>query len=137
MKKIYLILTILVFILLVWLSLKFLVKGNEENKVNEGKWVKDSRGVWINYGNPSETPDYVVAQQRIIDCALNLYQNNKTKINLSSQCLGACENYAVDIVHVPRTKEDNLIENQCSDYNEGRLDKFIEIDKDGNVVRIT
>ena len=57
-------------------------------------------------------------------------------MGFSSQCLGVVGGYAVDIVHVPRTEEDNLPENQCEDYREGRVSKFIELDKDGNVIRI-
>jgi len=72
----------------------------------------------------------------ILNCALDLYNNaKKTGINFSSQCLGTCGNYAVDIVHVPRTNEDNLIENQCKDYIDKKVNHFIEIDKDGNIVR--
>ena len=43
---------------------------------------------------------------------------------------------AVDVVHVPRNDVDNLIGNQCKDYREGRVSHFIELDKEGNDVRI-
>ena len=73
----------------------------------------------------------------IISCALNLYNEKKSEgIVFSSQCLGSCLGYAVDIVHVPRTSEDNKVENQCEDYRNGKLKHFIELDKDGNIVRI-
>lgn len=58
----------------------------------------------------------------------------------NSQCLGTINvnnlDYVVDIVHVPRTQEDNLPENQCEDYRTGKVQHFIELDKDGNVVRV-
>ena len=57
-------------------------------------------------------------------------------MNFSNQCLGTCENYAVDIVHVPRIEDDNKIENQCLEYREGKIKHFIELDRDGNIVRI-
>lgn len=103
----------------------------------EDSWIKDDRGVWIKHGYPSETPEHVLEQQEIIDCTLQLYQQKKTEgIEFSSQCLGNCGDYAVDIVHVPRSQEDNLIENQCEDYRVGKVNYFIELDKDGNIVRV-
>ncbi len=64
------------------------------------------------------------------------HEKKNSGMNFSSQCIGVCGNYAVDIVHVPRNEEDNLQENQCEDYREGKVSRFIELDKDGNIVRI-
>ncbi len=102
----------------------------------EDSWIKDSRGVWIKHGNPASTPDYVTAQQNAITCASELYSNVTNKSGLSSQCLGTCGDYAVDIVHVPRIAEDNLIENQCSAYLTGTVKHFVEIDKNGGLVKV-
>ena len=101
---------------------------------NEDAWIKDSRGVWIKHGNPSEIPERVLKQQEVISCALGKFNNFSDEIN--SQCLGVCSVYAVDIVHVPRTEEDNRIENQCEDYANGVVNHFIELDKEGSIVRI-
>jgi len=121
----------LALLMVLLLFLKGLVGGGEDT------WIKDSRGVWIKHGMPSQTPDYVLEQQNIISCAQQLYQQKKGEnITFNSRCLGACENYAVDIVHVPRTEEDNQIENQCPEFSEGKLTNFIELDKDGNIIRI-
>jgi len=61
-------------------------------------------------------------------------------MQFSSQCLGIIYSgrvgYAVNIVHVPRNEEDNKPENQCEEYREGRVKHFIELNKDGEVVRI-
>lgn len=76
-------------------------------------------------------------EQTAMKCALVLYEQEIARgIELNSQCLGVCGGYAVDIVHVPRVNEDNILENQCSDYREGRVSKFIELDKNGDIVRI-
>lgn len=76
-------------------------------------------------------------KQKIIEQAKQLYDQKKVVgMKFSSQCLGDVGDYAVDIVHVPRTAEDNLPENQCEDYRTGKVHHFIELDKDGNVVRI-
>jgi len=87
-------------------------------------------------------------QERVPFFALRLYQEKKLQsMQFNSQCLGVievpnddCDNsdyeYAVDIVHVPRTQEDNLAENQCEAYRNKSVSHFIELDKEGNVVRI-
>lgn len=57
-------------------------------------------------------------------------------IELDSQCLGRCGNYSVDLVHVPRLSRDDLPENQCRDYTENITVGFIELDRNGDLVRI-
>ncbi len=102
----------------------------------EDDWIKDSRGVWIKHGNPAEMPDYVQSQQNALNCALDLYDSKKAEgAVFDSQCLGACNGYAVDIVHAPRVAEDNLAFNQCVDYITGKLTKFVELDSKGNIAR--
>jgi len=88
-------------------------------------------------GASSKSSDSVLEQQRIIECAEGLYDDAKSDgIEFSSQCLGVCEDYSVDIVHVPREESDNLEENQCSEFRNGETSHFIELDKNGEVVRI-
>lgn len=128
MKKIYLILIAVLVLIAGWLFVRFVIGGSEDD------WIKDSQGVWVKHGNPSETPDYVLEQQEIISCALEKFSAFSGEI--SSQCLGGCGDYAVDSVHIPRTAEDNLPENQCEDYASGIVNHFIELDKDGEIVRI-
>lgn len=107
-----------------------LLRGNEDS------WIKSESGVWIKHGAPSSTPSEVLEQQDAINCALQLYEQEKTKrVEFNSQCLGTCGDYAVDIVHVPRTSYDNLVENQCENYRNGNVKHFVELDKDGNVVK--
>ena len=124
-KKSYLIAGIFLLIILV-IFLSF--------KINEDNWIKDERGVWIKHGNPTKIPKEVKEQQQAINCAYNLFNNFSGEIN--SQCLGICENYSVDVVHVPRTGEDSLVDNQCWDYIEVKTNNFIELDKERNIVRI-
>ena len=73
--------------------------------------------------------------------AVDLYNVKKAQgVDFDSQCLGILKgvqgNYVVDIVHVPRSAEDNLPENQCEAYRNGTATHFIELDKKGNIVRI-
>lgn len=101
---------------------------------NEDDWIKDSRGVWVKHGNPSNISEQVLQQQEAINCALDKFNNFTEEIN--SQCLGVCGDYAVDIVYVPRTAEDNLAENQCEEYRNGNVNHFIELNKNGDIVKI-
>ena len=106
-------------------------------RIQEDSWVRDYRGVYVKHGNPSEAPDSVLEQQAVIKCAFGLYKIvSEQGIELSSQCIGTCGDFAVDIVHVPRNSEDELEENQCLEYNLGNVSHFIELDKNGNIVRI-
>ncbi len=104
---------------------------------SEDSWIKDGKGIWIKHGNPSDTPNYVSEQQQAISDALELYKKVRDAgMEFNSQCLGTVGDYAVDLVHVSRTEEDNKIENQCEDYRTGKVGHFIELDKEGNIVRI-
>jgi len=79
----------------------------------------------------------IINSREIQDCVNNLYQQKKNSgLNFSYQCLGICGDYAVDIVHVPRIDEDNLVENQCQDYLQGKIKKFIELAGNGSIVRV-
>jgi len=103
----------------------------------EDTWIKNEQGVYTAHGSPSEKPFYVSEQETAIVCAKQIYSDAaKQGVSFSSQCLGSCGNYAVDIVNVPRTSEDNLEANQCEEYLKGNDKNFIELDKDGNIVRI-
>ena len=73
---------------------------------------------------------------------ISLAKVKTEKVNgtiFDSQCLGTCDlggGYAVDIVHSPREDVDNEIENQCESFRNGDVNKFIELDRDGKIVRI-
>ncbi len=109
------------------LVFRFVITGEDD-------WIKDEKGVYVKHGNPAEIPGYVIWQQAAIACADDLFLNFTEEKN--SQCIGTCGNYAVDLVHVPRTAEDDLTENQCGDYMNGFVKYFIELDKNGEIVRI-
>jgi len=103
----------------------------------EDTWIKDSRGVWISHGNPSFIPKQVYEQQEAINCAKELYhKENNLGVQFSSQCLGKCGNYSIDIVHFPRDSLDDLIQNQCEDYRNGITKNFIELNLNGEIVKI-
>ena len=103
----------------------------------EDNWIKDERGVYVKHGNPAETPSIVSEQQDLIARVMDLYNQKKTEgMHFSSQCLGSVDDYAVDIVHVPRSAEDEKTENQCEDFRNRIVSHFIELDEYGEIVRI-
>lgn len=44
-------------------------------------------------------------------------------------------NWVCDVAHSPREPIDNLEENQCSSYIEGKANHFIEVDPNCNFIR--
>lgn len=131
MKKPYAIILIILLLIAFFFFVRFILGGSEDN------WIKNEKGIWIKHGNPSETPKEVQTQQEAISCSSDLYRQKKSEgMNFSSQCLGICGDYAIDIVHAPRTEDDNKAENQCQSYKEGTSSHFIELDKNGEVVRV-
>jgi len=84
--------------------------------------------------------NYIEEQRLAVMQALELYHQEKQKgTEFSSQCLGTVGKnikFAVDIVNIPRNQEDNNPENQCQDFRSGEIKHFIELDKNGNIVRI-
>ncbi len=44
-------------------------------------------------------------------------------------------NWVVDIAHNPRSPVDDLPQNQCQSYREGRSKHFVELDTNGNLIR--
>ncbi len=119
--------SIIIIVLLLAIFLRF----------SEDTWIKDEKGIFIKHGSPSSIPAQVREQQEAITCASQLYADSLTLYaNLESQCLGRCNFYSVDIVHVPRTEQDNLEQNQCSDYKNQVTKYFIELNSQGQIVRV-
>lgn len=96
--------------------------------------------LWIN----TEKKEYQPGISEEFDMAVNqaqlVYrQSIKRGDNLKSgPCLtnALMPEWVVDIVHSPRTPEDDLPSNQCKAFLEGSAKHFIELDVDGNVIRV-
>ncbi|MBI2599503.1 hypothetical protein HYW43_01115 [Candidatus Daviesbacteria bacterium] len=78
-----------------------------------------------------------------IDTAVNqakfLYSQEKERGRDFSQgpCLSEAlmPNWVADIAHNPRQSIDDLPQNQCLSYREGRVQHFVELDSEGNLIR--
>ncbi len=130
-------LVIIVFVLIILVILGIFLFGSEENdKILSNTTNQEDN----NEPEPPSLPDYMIDQQTAITQALQLYREKKSEgMIFISQCLGIVGNntkYAVDIVSVPRNSVDNLPENQCSEYRTKQVTHFIELDKEGDIVRI-
>ena len=68
-----------------------------------------------------------------------LYSEAKSKgMDFSSgPCLSNAlmPDWVADIVHDPREDRDNLDENMCPGFKEGRAKHFVELDTEGNLIR--
>ena len=78
-------------------------------------------------------------RDRAIRLARQLYQEKKAQgMDFSDgPCLAEeiIADWAVDIAHSPRQAVDNLPQNQCRSWREGRVRHFVELDPDGNLIR--
>jgi hypothetical protein len=75
-----------------------------------------------------------------IDSCISICNLVKETQNLSSgPCLGNPINehpgWVCDVVHSPRQAVDNLEENQCSAYIEGKATHFVEVDVSCSLIR--
>ncbi|MFH0936697.1 MAG: hypothetical protein V1808_00165 [Candidatus Daviesbacteria bacterium] len=92
----------------------------------------------------NKTPVYKKGSSIIYDMAVSsaitLYKNRVAEgIDMSSgPCLtnDLMPDWVVDIVHSPREKIDDLPNNQCPAFIEERAHHFVELDNNGNLVRV-
>ena len=88
------------------------------------------------YENGLQNPKISSQDLALLDAKL-LYDEKKLESeNFTSECLGVVRGYAVDVVNSPRDSQDDLPDNQCQEFLNGEVDKFIELDREGNLVRI-
>ena len=85
-------------------------------------------------------PEEIVMRDDAIRKAKELYEQKKREGMdfTNGPCLAEeiVPDWCVDIVHSPRQPVDNLPENQCRSYREGRVHHFVELDPDGRVIRV-
>lgn len=90
-------------------------------------------------------PTYIYKQgtsteyDNAVSTALKVFKEQTRGMDLSNgPCLtnDLIPNWVADIVHNPREQVDNLSENQCPAYLEGRAKHFVELDQKGNIIRV-
>lgn len=92
----------------------------------------------------NKEPSYKKGTSTVNDAAVraahDVYQKRVSQgVDLSAgPCLtnDLMSGWVVDLVHNPRQAIDDLPENQCQAYIEGRSRHFVELDLDGKLVRV-
>jgi hypothetical protein len=78
-------------------------------------------------------------KEQAIKLAQQAYQEAQARGESLAQgpCLGAImPGWVVDIAHKPRQTIDDRPENQCAAYRMGEAGHFVELDPQGNVIRV-
>ena len=125
-------------LLFVIIAIVIFIGGIVIFKINNlAKTFDDGSQVQIPHAESSQQNLPVSDKDKALECAQNLYSEFLARgVSFNSQCLGKCGLYSVDIVHVPRTAEDNQEENTCSYFRTGETPYFIELDSSGNLVEV-
>lgn len=96
--------------------------------------------ILVNKKDYTYKPGISVEFDRAVNQAQTVYRQKK---NLGQNFeAGPCltndlmTGWVADIVHNPRQSIDNNPQNECQAYLEGRASHFVELDLDGNVVRV-
>lgn len=96
------------------------------------------------FGNasPAKGPGANIDQAKkdeITDLAKKQFADKKTKgVDMSNgPCLGIVAiGWVVDVAHNPRKPVDEKPENQCSELKNGTVSHFVELDTNGNLIKI-
>lgn len=92
--------------------------------------------------NPAKNSGGNISQAKkdeLTTLAKQKYNEEKTKGTdmKNGPCLGTIAiGWVADVAHNPRQDVDEKPENQCSDYLSGAVTHFIELDPNGNLIKI-
>jgi hypothetical protein len=83
---------------------------------------------------PPEEAAMSVAQKCQVKCLSTMRSGADMSVG---PCIGLIEkDWVCDSVHSPRQAEDDLPENQCPDFREGRAHHFVEVTQECKLVRV-
>lgn len=90
--------------------------------------------------NLGQKPVSKIESDTAVNQAKLLYSQKKERDEdlTNGPCLSDAlmPNWVVDLVHNPRISADDLPQNQCPAYLEGRAEHFVELDLDGNLIKV-
>lgn len=96
--------------------------------------------LWFNTEKKEYQPGISLQDDQAVNQAQFLYREAKKRgVDLSSgPCLteALMPGWVADLVHSPRQKIDDLPENQCRAYSNKDAKHFVELDLNGNVIRV-
>lgn len=92
---------------------------------------------WASRANAPEAQ--VSQEEQAVAMAQSIYAAQKSQETdfSSGPCLtnNLMAGWVADIAHNPRQSVDDLPQNQCSAYKEGKAKHFVELDPEGNFIR--
>jgi hypothetical protein len=127
MKKTALLLVGLMFFILVGCQKK-------ENQISQSidEAVDATTGLGYINVEKKAVKDIAIAQTQTL-CRQKLAAGEDLSM---SPCLGVvAPDWVGDVAHNPRSEIDNLPENQCSDFREGKAHHFVEVDPNCNFIK--
>jgi len=82
-------------------------------------------------------PDEQAALSAVQKCQMHCSAAEKKGVDMSpGPCLGVIDtDWVCDVAHSPREAVDDLPENQCADFREGRAHHFVEVTPDCKFIR--
>lgn len=114
-------LSLVIIVLMVIATSSFLIfiTNNTPYTYKPGIWPEADRAV------SQATHVYNLAKERGVDFS-------------DGPCLSnsLAPGWVLDIAHSPRTTEDDLADNQCGTYLQGQSNHFVELDPEGNLIRV-
>jgi len=98
-------------------------------------------GLWaVKSLTSSNSPESAPLQTEAVAKAKALYLQQKSAgVDFSDgPCLSndLLPGWVADIAHEPRQSVDDLPQNQCSAYLEGKAQPFLELDTEGNLIQV-
>jgi len=81
-----------------------------------------------------DQPSFSIAQKCVQACE----DRYRAGADLSQgPCLGMiADDYVCDVAHSPRELSDNLPQNQCAEFREGRAHHFVEVTPECRMIRV-
>jgi len=87
-----------------------------------------------------EEKEVQITQEELVIMAQDLFKEKQAEgMDMTN---GPCltnqlvPGWVVDVAHSPRQEVDNQPENQCSAFREGTAQHFIELDTEGNLIKL-
>lgn len=103
-----------------------------------GCTAKTSPSTTIPTSNLSRGAQIAQIPPEALKNALNAFSKAKSTGQDLAQgpCLGViAPDWVLDIAHNPRLAVDDQPQNQCADFQDGKAQHFVEMDKDGQIIQ--
>ena len=92
----------------------------------------------FNFNDPANSPPKIEIDTAVNQANLLYRQRKELRENFSNgPCLSNAlmPGWVLDLVHNPRQPIDDLPENQCNSFVEGRSKHFVELDIEGDLIK--